>query len=87
MRRRTLRRRYGRAETRSYEYIVYPECRVAGAGVHVEGFGEKAFQRAVQVAKTHWGQQWGAGIYSISRGGFVSYVGRSGRMVPIGRGR
>ena len=85
MKRRTLRRRYGRAEaTRSYEYVVYPECRVAGEGVTVWGFGEKAFQRAVAVAKTHWGERWGAGIYSVGKGRFVSYVGRRGRMVPIG---
>ena len=84
MKRRGLHRRYGHAETRSYEYVVYPECRVAGEGVKVEGFGEKAFQAAARVAKTHWGQRWGAGIYNVSKGRFVSYVGRSGKMVPIG---
>ena len=68
--------------TRSYEYVVYPEARVAGDGVKVEGFGEKAFQAAARYAKSL--PQWGAGIYSVSKGRFVSYVGRSGRMVPIG---
>jgi hypothetical protein len=80
---RRLRRRYGRSSaTRTYEYVVYPSTRVAGEGVKIEGFGEKAYQAAARYAKSL--PQWGAGIYSVGKGRFVSYVGPRGKMVPLG---
>ena len=81
MKRRRARR--GRAgATRSYEYVVYPSTRVEGEGVKIDGFGEKGYQAAARFAKSL--PQWGAGVYSVSKGRFVSYVGSRGKMIPIG---
>jgi len=67
--------------TRDYEYLVYPEARHSGE------------PRKAPRGRNHWdlgpakkiAREMGhpAAIYSVSKGRFVGYIGRSGRFVPF----
>jgi hypothetical protein len=78
--RRTVRR--GRSATRDYEWVVYPEPRVAGEGIKIRPSSlTRGFEEAKRVAK----ERPGSGIYSVTHGRFVGWVNFNGRFVRFGR--
>ena len=73
--------RVRRNATRNYEYVVYPEPRVAGEGYKIIPSTLVNEKPAIAYAKRHPG----SGIYSVTKGRFIGWVNFNGRFVRFGR--